>query len=138
VGLADINVTSHLMMKGEEWNAQAGSGGVAQFRLYFASCVMVYYFCHLDGDGKGTRFLKYLDKIAEARDAWNAFFANPLVKVDKETGRYSWNPSQVTPPAFKQDEAFGFEQMQILLDGRTPQQLEADMKAGFKKIGVKW
>jgi hypothetical protein len=28
--------------------------------------------------------------------------------------------------------------MQILMDGRTPQQLEADMKAGFKKIGVKW
>jgi hypothetical protein len=138
VTLADINVAGHLMMKGADWNAQSSSGGIAQFRLYFASCVMVYYFCHVDGDGNGTRFLKYLDKIAEAREAWNVFFANPLVKVDKETGRYSWDPSKVTPPAFKQDEEYGFEQLQILMDGRTPQQLETEMKAGFKKIGVKW
>jgi hypothetical protein len=138
VRLSDIDVAGHLAMKGRDWQAQAGSGGIAQFRLYFASCVMVYYFCHIDGDGKGTRFLKYLDKIAEARGAWNAFFANPLVKVEKETGRYSWPIGKVTPPAFKQDEEYGFEQMQILLDGRTPEQLEAEMKAGFKKIGVKW
>lgn len=138
VGLSDIDVAGHLMMKRTDWNAQSLSGGIAQFRLYFASCVMVYYFCHLDGDGKGTRFLKYLDKVAEAREAWNAFFANPLVKVDKESGRYSWNPDLVKAPAFKQNEDFGFEQLQILMDGRTPQQLEADMKAGFKKIGIKW
>lgn len=138
VGLSDINVAGHLMLKDEDWRTQAQSGGIAQFRLYFASCVMVYYFCHIDGDGKGTRFLKYLDKIAEARGAWNAFFANPLVKVEKETGRYSWPIGKVTPPAFKQDEEYGFEQMQILMDGRTPEQLEAEMKAGFKKIGIKW
>lgn len=135
---SDINVATHLMLKGDDWRAQAESGGMGQFKLYFASAVFVYYFCHLDGDGNGTRFLKYLDKIAEAREAWNAFFANPLVKVDPDTGRYSWNPSKITPPAQKQDEVYGFEQIQILLDGRTPEQLEADMRAGFKKIGVKW
>ena len=138
VTLADINVAEHLNMTEDVWGSKAQSGGISQFRLYFASCVFVYYFCHLDGDGKGTRFLKYLDKVAEARESWNAFFANPLVKVDKETGRYSWNPAQVTPPAQKQDESYGFDQLQLLLEERSPSQLETDMKAGLKKIGVKW
>lgn len=138
VTLADINVPAHIAMKGSEWRAQAQSGGLSQFRLYFASCALVYYFCHLDGDGNGTRFLRYLDKVAEAREAWNTFLSSPLVKYDEESGRYSWNPGQINPPPQKQDESYGFEQMQILLDGRTPEKLEEDMKAGFKKIGVKW
>ena len=138
------NIQAHITMKDEEWSRRTASGGSGggssseMHRLYFASCLMVYYFCHLDGDGKGTRFLRYLDSMAEVRGAWNTFFASPLVKHDKETGRYSWNPSQIQPPPHKMDDEYGLSQLTILLDGRTPEQLETDVKEGFKKIGVKW
>jgi hypothetical protein len=146
VSLSDVgSVQTHMNMKRSEWDARSGGSITSgpgspseQFRLYFSSCVLVYYFCHLDGDGKGTRFLKYFDKVAEAREAWNAFLSSPLVKHDKETRRYSWNPSQISPPKFPQSEDFGLAELGILLSERTPEKLEADIKAGFAKIGVKW
>jgi hypothetical protein len=137
----------HMNMKRSDWDARSGMGTLGgppggaqseQFRLYYSSCLLVYYFRHLDGDGRGTRFLKYLEKVAGAREAWNAFLGSPLVKHDKETGRYSWNPSQITQPAFPQNESFGLGELGILLDGRTPEALEAEVKAGYAKIGVKW
>ena len=138
------SIKEHITMKEEEWRSRANgaSGGDGssreQHRLYFSSCLLVYYFCHLDGDRKGTRFMKYLDKMAEARAEWNTFFSSPLVKFDKETGRYSWRPDQITPPSKKQDDEYGLSELNILLDGRTPEQLETEVKARYKEIGVKW
>lgn len=142
------SLQEHMNMKEEVWQARAngsssgggGGGGSSteQHRLYFSSCLMVYYFCHLDGDGKGTRFLKYLDKMAEARAAWNIFFASPHVKHDKEAGRYSWDPAQITKPTQPQDDEYGLSELPILLDGRTPEQLETAVKEAYKTIGVKW
>lgn len=143
------NIQQHISMKQDEWRTRANGGSSSggapppsssteQHRLYFASCLMVYYFCHLDGDRKGTRFLKYLDKMAEARAAWNAFFSSPLVKHDKETGRYSWNPTQITAPSQPQDDEYGLSELSVLLDGRTPEQLESEVKAGYASIGIKW
>jgi hypothetical protein len=107
-------------------------------RLYYSSCLLVYYFCHLDGDGRGIRFMKYLEKVKEAREAWNAFLSSPLVTLDKEAGRYSWDPGRISAPSQPQSEAYGLGELGILLDGRTPAQLEKDVVAGFAKIGVKW
>ncbi|MFZ4764293.1 MAG: hypothetical protein ACOYMN_05005 [Roseimicrobium sp.] len=135
---ADINIVTHLKMTEEDWGNIASQSSSGQFRLYFGSCLLVYYFCHLDGDGQGTRFIKYLDKMAEARQAWNTFFANPLVKHDKETGRYSWPSDKVTAPQQPQDDDYGLSELGLLLEGRSPEQLETDVKAGFKRIGVKW
>ena len=97
--------------------------------------MLVYYFSHLDGDGKGTRFLKYLDSIADARDAWETFFKNPAVKKGVNGG-FTY-PTSLKLPEQKRSEEFGLSQLTILLDGRVPEQLEADIKAGFKKIGIK-
>ena len=124
----------HIAMKRDNWESLSANSH-SQHLLYFQSYVLVYFFCHLDGDGKGTRLMKYLDAIAEARDEWDKFFKNPLVKMDKD-GSYSW-PSNIPLPTAKRDEAFGIEKLSILFDGRDAATLEKEIREGFKKIGIK-
>lgn len=149
----------HMKMSRDEWQKIAEDPN-EQHRpmrqLYFQSYVMVYYFCHLDGDGKGTRFLRYFDAMAEQRSKWaeysvklaayrkemEEFFKLPGVKK-LDNGRFSY-PNTLTPPARPErpggetGKDFGVERLDILYGDRTGSQLEAQMKEGFKKIGVKW
>jgi hypothetical protein len=124
----------HFTMTNAAWQEKAQ--GATQARLYMTSCMLVYYFCHLDGDGSGARFFKYMDKMREARDAWDTFFKDPRVQ-HFPGGRFSF-PSTLTMPAQKRDESYGLEQLSILLDGRDADQLQRDVVNGFKKIGVRW
>jgi hypothetical protein len=123
-------VHDHMRMTRKEWESRAVKGGVEQRRLYLSSLLIVYYFSHLDSDKKGTRFLQYFDKMTEARDAWEAFFKDPGVRVFSD-GRIV---SRIPPPAYS--ETFGFEQLSILLDGRSPDQLQKAFIDAYKKIGV--
>lgn len=127
-------VIEHMKMPHDTWQQLSGSPRT-QHMLYFQSYALVYYFCHLDGDGKGTRFLSYLDAMAKARDEWVAFFKNPAVKRNAD-GSFSY-PTTLKVPDAPRKETFGLSKLDILLDGRSPEQLEADVKAGFKKVGVK-
>ena len=98
--------------------------------------MLVYYFSHLDGDGKGTRFFKYLDKMREARLAWDTFFKNPRVKLEAD-GRFTY-PSDLPMPSQQRKDAYGLGQLPILLDGRDAAKLQKDVVEGFKKIGVRF
>lgn len=124
----------HMNTGRDEWTSLSQSSD-SQHVLYYQSYLLVYFFSHIDGDGKGTRFLKYLDAIAEACRDWQEFFKRPEVKVNQD-GSYSW-PSSIKRPTAKRSEEFGFEKQAILLDGRDEAALEADIKAGFRKIGIK-
>ncbi len=127
-------VGEHMAMTRDSWESLSDKQH-SQHLLYFQSYVMVYFFCHLDGDGKGTRFLKYLDAIAEARGEWEAFFKNPAVKMNAD-GSYTF-PNSLPRPTAKRSEEFGIEKLSILLDGRDAAALDKDVREGFKKIGVK-
>lgn len=129
------SVLDHMSMTGEQWHAQANRGSSEQGRLYFASCLLVYYFCHLDGDGKGARFLKYLDKMAEARDAWTVFFADPRV-TKNPGGGFSYRDIEL--PKYPRNGTYGLEQLGILLDDRSADQMTKAVIDGYKKIGVRW
>ncbi|MCE9519556.1 MAG: hypothetical protein K8R87_08400 [Verrucomicrobia bacterium] len=156
-GLSDLGSASeHMNMTPESWTAKFNGGHEAQHRIYGYSCLLVYYFCHLDGDGKGTRFLKFFDALTAETDKWKnyneqlasykaeleEFFKQPGVKK-LENGSFTY-PKTLTPPQRpevpqkKDRKGFGQEQMALLYDGRTPTQLDEDVKTGFKKIGVKW
>jgi hypothetical protein len=124
----------HIVMKRDNWDSLSANPH-SQHLLYFQSYVLVYFFCHLDGDGKGTRLMKYLDAMAEARDSWEEFFRKPEVKRN-EDGSFSW-PSNIPLPAAKRDEAYGIEKLSILYDGRDAATLEKEIREGFRKIGVK-
>jgi hypothetical protein len=124
----------HMTMKRDTW-ADLSKTSRTQHLLYFQSYALIYFFSHLDGDGKGTRFLKYLDAIAKARDEWDGFFKDPAVKHNPD-GSFTY-PTSLKLPEAKRSEAFGLEQLSILMDGRTPEQLESDFKSAYKKIGIK-
>ena len=124
----------HIAMKRDNWESLSNQQH-SQHLLYCQSYVLVYFFCHLDGDGKGTRFLKYFDAMAEARDEWDRFFKNPLVKMNTD-GSYTF-PSDLPQPKAKHSEEFGIEKLSILFDGRDAAALDADIRTAFKKIGVK-
>ncbi|MEZ0388601.1 MAG: hypothetical protein ACAI34_16130 [Verrucomicrobium sp.] len=149
----------HMRMDRNKWDeiAQNPAGQHRAMRqLYFQSYVLVYYFCHLDGDGKGTRFLKYLDamaterakatefdiKVAEYRKAMEEFFKLPGVK-QLGGGRFSY-PQGLTPPPRPErgdrvdSKEFGMQKLDILFDGRTSEVFENDVRAGLKKIGIKY
>lgn len=149
----------HMKMPRNEWDqisSNTSGQGRSMRQLYFQSYVLVYYFCHLDGDGKGTRFMKYLEAMCAEKTKWNEFNAKlavyrkaldeflKLPGVKKlEDNRFSY-PSGLTPPEAPEQPAstsgkdFGVEKLDILLDGRSPEQLETEVKAAFKKLGMKW
>ena len=129
-------VMDHLKMTSAGWHERADNGGKEQSKLYLESCMLVYYFSHVDGDGKGTRFFKYLDKIKEARDAWDTFFKDPRVSL-KPDGGFTY-PSDLPLPSQQKKDAYGIEQLTVLLDGRDTTQIQKDVQEGFKKIGVRW
>jgi len=122
-------------MTGEQWREKAERSNGEQGRLYFASCLLVYYFCHLDGDGKGTRFLKYFDQMAEARDAWAKFFADPRV-TRNENGSFTYRGIEL--PKYSRQGEYGTEQLGILLEGRSADEMTKAVIDGYKKIGVRW
>ena len=155
--LADLGSPSaHMNMTPAEWATMFAGGHEAQHRIYGCSCLLVYYFCHLDGDGKGTRFLRYFDALAAEGAKWNDYeaqFARYRAAMDEffkqpgvtklENGRFSYPdsltpPKPPEPPSVKDRSEFGRGQMELLFDGRSPSALDEEVRAGFKRIGVKW
>jgi hypothetical protein len=104
-------VYEFMQLSNDVWSKRIAADDKNRLRLHVNSGLLVYYFCHLDGDGKGTRFLKYMDKVAEARDA-------------------------NIPPGERS--SYGAAQIQILLDGRDNAEMQKAVVEGFKKIGVQW
>lgn len=123
-----------LKMTSEQWHARADKGGKDQHRLYFGACLMVYYFSHLEGEGKGIQFLSYMDKIRDARLAWAQFFKQPGVKLNPD-GSFTY-PREMNLPAQPFSEEFGLNELPILLAGRDEAQMKKAFLDGFKKIGV--
>lgn len=134
-GLApDIgSVQLHMTMNRDAWSAQSASSE-KQHMLYFRSLLLVYYFNHLDDDKKGTRFFKFMDAVNAETAAMREFFANPAVKR-LDGGRFTY-PSSLKPPDLDPSTA-PFKHFDILLDGRSYEQLATEIVAGFKTIGMK-
>jgi hypothetical protein len=124
-----------LSMPAKEWNRRGEQGPKEQNRLYAGACLLVYFFCHLDGDGRGTAFLKYWDEMREAHDAWATFFKNPSVHRNPD-GSFTY-PQSVQLPSQPHSEVLGIELVKILLRGRDENQLRQDFRFGVQKIGIR-
>lgn len=127
------SVESHLTMTRSAWEAASGDS-MGQITVYFRSLLIVYYFCHLDGDGKGSRFLKFMDAVRDEAESLKAFFADPRVKRFPD-GRFSY-PRTLTPPDMDPDTA-PFKHIGLLLDGRSYEQLAAEVVEAFRGLGEK-
>jgi hypothetical protein len=130
----DLGSLETLMtMNRDQWDAEASTAR-SMSAMYHRAQLLVYYFCHLDGDKKGTRFIKFMDaaygQVAELR----AFFADPRVKR-MEGGRFSY-PRDFPPPDMDPTTA-PFKNLPLLLDERPYAKLAAEIMDGFKSIGIK-
>lgn len=124
----------HMTMNRGAWDGIADGSNQGMAQLYFRSWLLVYYFCHLDGDKKGTRFIRFMEAVHGETEALKAFFADPRVKRFPD-GRFSY-PSDFPPPDIKAESA-PFKHLALLLDGRSYEQLATEIRERYKEVGVK-
>lgn len=128
------NLEEHLKMNRATWSGITDISNKKMGELYFRSVLAVYFFCHLDGDKKGTRFIKFMDAVYGETEALRTFFKDPRVK-HLEGGRFSY-PTNFPPPDMKSETA-PFKHLDLLLDGRSYSQIAQEMTEAYKAIGVK-
>ena len=128
------NLEEHLKMNRGTWSGIANTTNRKMGELYFRSVLAVYFFCHLDGDKKGTRFIKFMEAVYSETEALRSFFKDPRVKR-LEGGRFSY-PNDFPPPDMKSETA-PFKHLDLLLDGRSYSQIAQEMTEAYKSMGVK-
>jgi hypothetical protein len=124
--------------------------------LYEAGLLLTYYFIHLDGNGDAARlqrfisacvknserFEDYLKKGERYNEEFEIFKKHPDVKLMAD-GRYQY-PATMKPPSAPawpyegKPDAFHIEDLELLLDGRTPDELIAEAKAALEKAQIRY
>jgi len=140
-------VDALLTMTNTRWQEVAASGYRAQSELYYDSFLLLYFFMHLDGEGKP--FWKWLDAVrATKRElddyarAMEAFVKQEDVEVNKDGSFF--HPPDLKPPSppdildsRKALETAGSKHMEILMDGRTAYELKKQIRDAYKRIGIR-
>ncbi len=138
-----------LAIDSKKWAAILASNPQESRRLYFTAYLLVNYFMTLDGNRDGARFVKYFRAVGKYRqqlldyqEAVEAFKKLPGVEVSPD-GSYRWPNSLTHPtrPDFldspeKQAE-IEKSTLEILLDGRTPEQLTDQIRTAYRRLGVR-
>jgi hypothetical protein len=124
----------HMKMTREQWQKEALSSSGDMARLYHRSQLLIYYFCHLDGDRRGTRFMEYMEAVYGQVAEMRAFFADPRVK-QLGGGRFSY-PEDMKLPDMNSDST-ALKNLATLVGGRSYQQLAAEIEEGYRTIGVR-
>lgn len=133
----------------EQWGEILDSDPKESNRLYFTAYLLVNYFMNMDGNGDGTRFVKYLRAVGKEvalvekyRTDLEAFKKLPGVEV-LEDGRFRW-PNTLTPPATpdiltspEEQAAFEKSTLAVLLDGRSTNELMAQIRTAYRRAGIK-
>jgi hypothetical protein len=133
---APINLGSikeHLTMNREQWDTKA-TDSASMRTLYLRSSLLVYYFNHLDGTGKGERFIDFFESVYGEVQALQTFFANPKVKR-MPGGRFSY-PSDLRPPDMEPTTA-PFKHLDKLIASRPYAQLATEITEAYRNIGIK-
>jgi hypothetical protein len=123
----------HINMSRAGW-AQATATSSKMSEMYHRSHLLVYFFCHLDGDKKGTRFIKYMEAVYGDVAALRAFFADPRVK-QLGGGRFTY-PADMKTPEMPGETTF-LKHLPILIEERSYAKLAAEITEAYKTIGVK-
>lgn len=133
----------------EDWSATLARDPAESRRLYFTSYLLVYYFMHLDGEGDGRLFVRYMRDVGKVKREVEAYFdavaefkKNPEVEV-LDDGRYRW-PSTLTHPPRpavleSEEKRREFEQqtLAILLNGRTTEELMDEIRTAYRRLGLR-
>lgn len=118
-----------------QW-ADATANPTRMAAMYVQSHMLIYYFCHLDGDKKGTRFINYMEAVYRDAAALRTFLSDPRVKKIG-MGRITY-PAELKDiaPTFP-DETSVHKHLHILLGSRPMNLLANHIMEGFRSIGVR-
>jgi len=129
----------------------AGTGNPDIPKLYHAGLLLTYYFMHLDGDGDAARLQRFIAASVKNSDRMQAyeregeaynkavaeFIKHPDVK-DMGGGNYQFPATMRAPkpPVFPFEcdpEDLPFQELDILLEGRSKETLISEIKAALEK-----
>ena len=146
-------LASFMRMPRSQWDQIASSGPGAMAELYQQSAVLVYFFNHLDGDGKGLGFMRFMDATREQMIKWAQYergFDEYRKKMDEffklpgvtrlEGGRFSY-PRGLKPPeppkspnGKPMDDETAMESIPVLLAERSMDALQQELVTKFAKV----
>jgi len=119
-------------------------------RAYYSSLMLTYYLMHIDKRGDGRGLISYIDKIGERHrvlapyqkkiDAYTTALAEYQEKRDRGEDAQRPRPPGALPPhlrSYLDSEAWEKKCRQIFLQGRSIEELETELKAAYKKMGIK-
>lgn len=123
----------------EEWSEILAKTPDASHRMYFTAFLLVNYFMHMDGKGDGAIFVKYMREVAKARkqiedfkSERKAFKLNP---GEAGTASRPQRPDILSSPEKRAE--FDKATLDILLNGRTTDQLMEQIRTAYRRVGVK-
>jgi hypothetical protein len=96
----------------EQWRQTLAEDPTQSRRMYFTSYLLVYYFMHMDGNGDSQRFIR--------------FFRT----VDKERQKNEYHGEA-------ERQAFQERALQVLLDGRTDEELMKQIRSAYARLGIR-
>jgi hypothetical protein len=129
-----LDLDGFMRQTNNEWKAECSTPQKMN-NMYHRAQLLVYYFSHLDGDKKGTRFIRYMEAVRGEVEALRQFFRSRDVKR-LSGGRFQYDSKKIRPPD-RNDKTAPFKHLPILLDGRNPEQLAQEISAGYRSIGIK-
>lgn len=133
----------------KQWSETLAQNPEESGRMYFTSYLLVNYFMHMDGKGDGARFVKYMCAIDRVRQQIEVYETGvealkklPGVKVLPD-GSYRW-PATLRPPSIPEvltspEKRAEFEKstLDILLNGRTTDELMNQIRSAYRRVGIK-
>jgi hypothetical protein len=142
-------------LKRTEWTNESLEPS-RQHALYQQSALLVYYFNHVDGDGSGSRWIRFMEATRSEAESWRIYdkgFKSYRASMDEffklpgvtklEDGRFSYPPNlnPPKPPPVPGGQSYGedtpLKHLDVLLDGRSEEQLQRDIATGYARIGIK-
>ena len=95
-----------------QWGQTLAEDPTLSRRMYFTSYLLVYYFMHMDGNGDGQRFIRFFRM------------------VDKERKKGDFRGRDA-------DDDFHDRALQVLLDGRTEEELMKQIRSAYARLGIR-
>lgn len=147
------DLASFMTMKRSEWDAIATSSPSGMAELYQQSALLVYFFNHLDGDGKGLGFMKFMDSTRSQMIKWEGYensFADYRKKMDEffklpgvqrlDGGKFTY-PSNLKPPQPPESpdgkpmsDETALNNIGILTAGRSMEVLQKELEEKMTKV----
>lgn len=137
-------------MSAREFQSRGAKLGQGEaIRAYYSSLIFTYYLMHVDDRGQGRGIISYIDKIGERRRVLAPYKAKfETYYTERENFEDALRAGKRLKPPVRPElpkhlepyldgDAWEAQCREIFLQGRSIEQLEAELKEEYKKMGIK-